>query len=129
MDDIYRAAGILAREWVYSIRKWADMLASDHLPRRLRRNEARLGPDGPRCGRAFQSDEVLRDASMRQSAINSLQSDQWEHFEEYWAAKAAENSHIQSELERVSALSIKTASNASRRKSPRKKVIFSKWQT
>ena len=127
MDDIYRAAGILAPRMGYSIRKVADMLASDHLrglSDEMKRASVLMALDAA----GISVDEVLRDAAMRQSAINSYESDQWEHFEEYWAAKAAENAHIHAELERI------TAQHQERIKRnldeiAREKVIFATWQT
>jgi hypothetical protein len=127
MDDVYRAAGILAPRMGYSIRKVADMLASDHLrglSDEMKRASVLMALDAA----GISVDEVLRDAAMRQSAINSYESDQWEHFEEYWAAKAAENAHIHAELERI------TAQHQERIKRnldeiAREKVIFATWQT
>jgi hypothetical protein len=127
MDDIYRAAGILAPRMGYSICKVADMLANDHLrglSGEMKRASVLMALDAA----GIPVDDVLRDAAMRQSAINNYESDQWEHFEEYWAAKAAENSHIQSELERI------TAQHQERIKRnlgeiAREKVIFAAWQT
>jgi|SRR5580700_2831479 hypothetical protein len=127
MADIYRAAGILASRMGYSVRKVADMLASDHL---------RGLSDEMRCASVLMAldaagisvDEVLRDAAIRQSAINSYESDQWENFEEYWAAKAAENAHIHGELERVTAqYQERTKRNLD--EIAREKVIFATWQT
>ena len=65
---------------------------------------------------------------MRQSAINCYESDQWEHFEEYWAAKAAENSHTQSELERITA-QYQERIKRNLDEIAREKVIFATWQT
>jgi hypothetical protein len=127
MDDIYRAAGILAPRMGYSIRKVADMLASDHLrgvSDEMKRASVLMALDAA----GISVDEVLRDAAMRQSAINSYESDQWEHFEEYWAAKAAENSHIQSELERISA-QYQDRIKRNLDEIAREKVIFATWQT
>jgi hypothetical protein len=127
MDDIYRAAGILAPRMGYSIRKVADMLSSDHLrgvSDEMKRASVLMALDAA----GISVDEVLRDASMRQSAINSYESDQWEHFEEYWAAKAAENSHIQSELERISA-QYQDRIKRNLDEIAREKVIFATWQT
>ena len=98
----------------YSIRKVADMLASDHLhgvSDEMKRASVLMALDAA----GISVDEVLRDAAMRQSAINCYESDQWEHFEEYWAAKAAENSHTQSELERITAQYPRTHQTQSRR--------------
>lgn len=127
MDDIYRAAGILAPRMGYSIRKVADMLASDHLrgvSDEMKRASVLMALDAA----GISVDEVLRDAVVRQSAINSYESDQWEHFEEYWAAKAAENSHIQSELERISA-QYQDRIKRNLDEIAREKVIFATWQT
>ena len=127
MDDIYRAAGILAPRMGYSIRKVADMLASDHLrgvSDEMKRASVLMALDAA----GISVDEVLRDAAMRQSAINSYESDQWEHFEEYWAAKASENSHIQSELERITA-QYQERIKRNLDEIAREKVIFATWQT
>lgn len=70
MDDIYRAAGILAPRMGYSIRKVADMLASDHL-RGVSDEMKRASVLMARDAAGISVDEVLRDAAMRQSAINS----------------------------------------------------------
>ena len=127
MDDIYRAAGILAPRMGYSIRKVADMLASDHLhgvSDEMKRASVLMALDAA----GISVDEVLRDAAMRQSAINCYESDQWEHFEEYWAAKAAENSHTQSELERITA-QYQERIKRNLDEIAREKVIFATWQT
>jgi hypothetical protein len=127
MDDIYRAAGILAPRMGYSIRKVADLLASDHLrgvSDEMKRASVLMALDAA----GISVDEVLRDAAMRQSAINSYESDQWEHFEEYWAAKAAENSHIQSELERITA-QYQERIKRNLDEIAREKVVFATWQT
>jgi hypothetical protein len=127
MDDIYRAAGILAPRMGYSIRKVADMLASDHLrgvSDEMKRASVLMALDAA----GISADEVLRDAAVRQSAINCYESDQWEHFEEYWAAKAAENSHIQSELERITA-QYQERVKRNLDEIAREKVIFATWQT
>jgi hypothetical protein len=127
MDDIYRAAGILAPRMGYSIRKVADMLASDHLrgvSDEMKRASVLMALDAA----GISVDEVLRDAAMRQSAINCYESDQWEHFEEYWAAKAAENAHIQSELDRITA-QYQERIKRNLDEIAREKVIFATWQT
>jgi hypothetical protein len=126
-DDIYRAAGILAPRMGYSIRKVADMLASDHLrglSDEIKRASVLMALDAA----GISVDEVLRDAAARQSAINSYESDQWEHFEEYWAAKAAENAHIQSELERITA-QYQERIKRNLDEIAREKVVFAQWQT
>ena len=127
MDDIYRAAGILAPRMGYSIRKVAGMLSSDHLrgvSDEMKRASVLMALDAA----GISVDEVLRDAAMPQSAINSYESDQWEHFEEYWAAKAAENSHTQLELERITA-QYQERIKRNLDEIAREKVIFATWQT
>jgi hypothetical protein len=127
MDDIYRAAGILAPRMGYSIRKVADMLASDHLrglSDEMKRASVLMALDAA----GISVDEVLRDAAARQSAINSYESDQWEHFEEHWAAKAAENAHIQAELERITA-QYQERIKRNLDEIAREKVVFAQWQT
>jgi hypothetical protein len=127
MDDIYRAAGILTPRMGYSIRKVADMLASDHLRGQsdeMKRASVLMALDAA----GISVDEVLRDAAMRQSAINSYESDQWEHFEEYWAAKATENTHVQAELERITA-QYQERIKRNLDEIAREKVVFAQWQT
>ena len=127
MDDIYRAAGILMPRMGYSIRKVADMLASDHLrglSDEMKRASVLMALDAA----GIPVDEVLRDAATRQSAINSYESDQWEHFEEYWAAKATENTHVQSELERITA-QYQERIKRNLDEIAREKVVFAQWQT
>jgi hypothetical protein len=126
-DDIYRAAGILAPRMGYSIRKVADMLASDHLrglSDEMKRASVLMALDAA----GIPVDEVLRDAAARQSAINSYESDQWEHFEEFWAAKATENAHIQAELERITA-QYQERIKRNLDEIAREKVVFAQWQT
>ena len=126
-DDIYRAAGILAPRMGYSIRKVANMLASDHLrglSDEMKRASVLMALDAA----GIPVDEVLRDATMRQSAINAYESDQWEHFEEFWAAKATENAHIQAELERITA-QYQERIKRNLDEIAREKVIFATWQT
>ena len=48
-------------------------------------------------------EEVLRDAKVRQEAIDSYEAEQRKQFEAWWAQKAEENLQINAELERVKA--------------------------
>ena len=126
MDDIYRAASILTPRMGYSIRKVADMLASDHLrglSDEMKRASVLMALDAA----GISVDEVLRDAATRQAAINSYESDQWEHFEEYWASKATENAHTQAELERITAQYLERIKR-NLDEIAREKVVFAQWQ-
>jgi hypothetical protein len=127
MDDIYRAAGILTPRMGYSILKVADMLASDHLrglADELKRGSVLMALDAA----GISADEVLRDAAARQSAINSYESDQWQHFEEHWAAKAAENAHTQAELERITT-QYQERIKRNLDEVAQERIVFAKWQT
>jgi hypothetical protein len=127
MDDVYRAAGILTPRMGYGIGKVADMLASDHL-RGLSDEMKRASVLMALEAANISVDDVLRDAAMRQAAINSYESDQWQQFEEYWAAKSAENAHIQAELERVTA-QYEERIKRNLDEIAREKVIFAGWQS
>jgi len=52
---------------------------------------------------SVQVDEVLQDATLRQRAINTYESIQRKHLEEFEARKAQDNCAIQAEMERVTA--------------------------
>ncbi|MGA8143908.1 MAG: hypothetical protein WB987_08485 [Candidatus Acidiferrales bacterium] len=127
VEDIYRTAGIMAPRMGYSIRKVADMLVSDHLrglSDEMKRASVLIALDAA----GIPVEEVLRDASLRQSAINSYESDQWKHFEDFWASKAAENAHIQSELERVTA-QFQERIKRNLDEVAQEKIVFAGWQT
>ena len=127
MDDIYRAAGILTPRMGYSILKVADMLASDHLrglADELKRGSVLMALDAA----GISVDEVLSDAGARQSAVNSYESDQWQHFEEHWASKAAENVHTQAELERITA-QYQDRIKRNLDEVAQERIVFAKWQT
>ena len=127
MDDIYRAVGILTPRMGYSILKVADMLSSDHLrglADELKRGSVLMALDAA----GISVDEVLRDAGARQSAINSYESDQWQHFEEHWASKAAENAHTQAELERLTN-QYQDRIKRNLDEVAQERIVFAKWQT
>src|SRR5260370_41791325 len=52
---------------------------------------------------AWSMEEVLRDATLRQEALDQYENDQRKYFEEYWERKIQSNAQIQAELDRVSA--------------------------
>jgi hypothetical protein len=119
MDDIYRAAGILAPRMGYSIRKVADMLASDHLrgvSDEMKRASVLMALDAA----GISVDEVLRDGAMRQSAINSYESDSGNISKNTGQLKPP-RILTYSQNSSASPLSIKNASSAISTKSPAKK--------
>jgi len=75
-----------------------------------------------------QVDEVLQDATLRQRAINTYESIQRKHLEEFEARKAQENCAIQAEMERVSAEYAARISNNLDEVS-REKDSFRKWMS
>jgi hypothetical protein len=102
IEDIYRVAGIINPRMGYSIGKVVAMLNSDHL--RGLSSDAKRGAVLMALDAAgITMDELLRDARLRQNAIDSYEADQRKHFEEYWARKAEGNAQIQTEMERVTA--------------------------
>ncbi len=102
MEDIYRAAGIMTPRRGYSINKVVEMLYSDHirgLSKEMRRASVLMALDAA----GVSIEEVLRDAKVRQDAIDSYESEQRKQLEAHWAQKAEENAGIQAEMERVKA--------------------------
>lgn len=100
VDDIYRAAGIIEPRRGYSIHKVVDMLMSEHLrgqSKEVKRAAVLMALDAA----GITVDEVLRDAKLREEAIDSYEAEQRKQVEAEWARKAEENLQIQSELERV----------------------------
>jgi len=127
VEDIYRAAGIMIPRMGYSIRKVADMLASDHLRElsdEMKRASVLMALDAA----GISVEEVLHDSDVRQVAVNSYESEQWKNFEDYWALKAAENAHIQSELERVTAQHLERIKR-NLDEVAQEKISFASWQT
>ena len=127
VEDIYRAAGIMIPRMGYSIRKVADMLASDHLrglSDEMKRASVLMALDAA----GISVEEVLHDADVRQVAVNSYESEQWKNFEDYWALKAAENAQIQSELERITAQHLERIKR-NLDEVAQEKIIFASWQT
>jgi hypothetical protein len=102
MDDVYRAAGILNPRMGYTVLKVADMLVSDHI-RGLSDNMKRASVLMALDAAGVLIEDVMCDAALRQDAVESYESSQRKHFEEFWARKDEENSLIRAELERATA--------------------------
>lgn len=127
MEDIYHHAGITAPRRGYSITKVADMIASDHLralSEEMKRASVLMALDAA----GIQLDDILRDATSRQDAINSYESTQQTHFEQFWRQKDEENSLIQAEMDRSTALHLDRIKRNLDEVS-REKVTFASWQS
>ena len=102
MEDIYRASGIVNPRRGYSVTKVVEMLHSEHLrglSKEMKRASVLMALDAA----GVSIDDVLRDAKVRQDAIDSYEATQRKQFEAMWAQKAEENAQINAELERVKA--------------------------
>jgi hypothetical protein len=102
MDDIYRAAGIMNPRMGYSINKVVEMISSEHiraLPTEAKRAAVLMALDAA----GVSMEEVLKDAKLREEALDQYENDQRKYFEEYWERKLESNAQIQAELDRVSA--------------------------
>lgn len=102
MEDIYRSAGIVNPRRGYSVTKVVEMLKSEHLrgvSKEMKRASVLMALDAA----GVVIEDVLRDAKIRQEAIDSYEAEQRKQFEALWAQKAEENMQINAELERVKA--------------------------
>ena len=99
-DDIYHAAGILAPRSGYGVHKVVDMLNSDpigELSKDIQRASGLMALDAA----ATSPDDLLKDATHRQQALNSYEAGQQKQLEEFEERKAQENTKIQAEMDRV----------------------------
>ena len=127
MEDICRAAGIIAPRKGYSINKVVEMLHSEHirgLSKEMRRAAVLMALDAA----GIPIDEVLQDAKARQDALDSYEAEQRKQVEAEWARKAEENVQIQAELERVTAHYMARI-NRNLNGVAREKARFSSWLT
>ncbi len=80
MENIYRAAGIVGPRKGYSIIKVAEMLHSEHirgLSKEMKRSSVLMALDAA----GIPIDEVVRDAKIRQEAIDGYQVEQRKQFQ------------------------------------------------
>ena len=101
-DDIYHAAGILTPRSGYGVHKVVDMLSSDRI-RELSKDIKRAAVLMALDAAGTSPDELLKDATHRQQALDSYEAGQQKQLEEFEARKAQENAKIQAELERLAA--------------------------
>ncbi|HZT33090.1 MAG TPA: hypothetical protein VFA33_24600 [Bryobacteraceae bacterium] len=100
--EIYRSGAVKLPELSYNILKVADMIGSAHL--------AAMSPEAKRCAllmaleaAGVEVEALLQDAMLRQRALNDYEEEQRKRLKDYEAGKAAENGHIQAELDRLTA--------------------------
>jgi hypothetical protein len=101
-EDIYHAAGILTPRSGYGVHKVVDMLNSDRI-RELSQDIKRASVLMALDAAGTSPNELLKDATHRQQALNSYEAGQQKQLEEFEARKAQENTKIQAELDRVTA--------------------------
>ena len=101
-DDIYHAAGILPPRSGYGVHRVVDMLNSDRI-RELSKDIKRASVLMALDAAGTSPDELLKDATHRQQALNSYEAGQQKQLEEFEARKAQENTKIQAEMDRVTA--------------------------
>ena len=99
-EDIYHAAGILNPPSGYGIQKVVDMLNSERLrdlAKDVKRSSVLMALDA--AGTSL--DDLLRDATRRQQALDSYESSRRKQLEEFEAHKSQENAQIEAELDRL----------------------------
>ncbi len=101
-EDIYHAAAILTPRSGYGVHKVVDMLNSDRI-RELSKDIKRASVLMALDAAGTSPDELLKDATHRQQALNSYEAGQQKQLEEFEAQKAQENTKIQAELDHVTA--------------------------
>jgi hypothetical protein len=126
MEDIYRAAGISNPRMGYSINKVVDMIGSEHI-RGLATEAKRAAVLMALDAAGVSMDEVLKDATLRQEALDQYENDQRKYFEEYWERKLESNAQIQAELDRVSA-QYQDRIDRNLEEVTQEKAAFTRWQ-
>lgn len=101
-EDIYHAAGIMSPRSGYGIHKVVDMLNSERL-RDLSKDAKRASVLMALDAAGTSVDDLLRDATRRQEALNAYDAGQRKQLEEFEAQKGRENAEIEAEVERIKA--------------------------
>lgn len=99
-EDIYNAAGIATPASGYGIRKVVDMLESERireLPEDVKRASVLMALDA--AGASV--DELMKDATRKQGALDSYEQAQRTQLNDFDAKKTHENAQIEAELERM----------------------------
>jgi hypothetical protein len=127
MEDIYHAAGIMNPRMGYSISKVVEMLNNDHI-RGLSNDAKRAAVLMALEAAGISIDQVLRDAKIRQQALDEYETDQRKLFEEYWTRKAEANAQTQTEMERITAQCLDRMKR-NLDEVALEKAAFARWQT
>jgi len=101
-EDIYRAAGILGPRANYDINKVVEMMHCDRmrgLPDDMKRTSVLMAIEAA----GAKADELLRDATARQSALEKYEDGQRKQLDEFEVRKVQENAEIEGEMARVTA--------------------------
>jgi hypothetical protein len=126
-EDVYRAAGIMTPRLGYGIAKIIEMMNSDHV--RGLANDAKHSAIMMALDVAGISvNDILRDATVRQDALNDYEASQRKSFEDHWARKAELNAQIQEELDRIKLQSMERIKR-NLEEIASEKVQFATWQT
>jgi superfamily II DNA/RNA helicase len=125
MEDIYRAAGIMAPRKGYSITKVVEMLHSEHLrgaSKEMKRAALLTALDAA----GIPLEEIQKDAKARQDALDTHETEQTRQVEAEWDRKAEEVLQIQAELESTKA-HFTARINRNLESVAREKSTFSGW--
>jgi hypothetical protein len=126
LDDIYRAAGILNPRMGYSVNKVIEMIHSDHM-RGLASDAKRAAILMALDAASISVDEIVRDAKLRQDALDAYEDGQRRSFEEYWSRKAEENAQIQAETDGLVTRNLERIQR-NRDEVAHEKAEFARWQ-
>jgi hypothetical protein len=125
-EEIYRGGTAKLPETPYSILKVAEMIDSQHL--------SGMSPEAKRCAllMAFEAagievEVLLKDAMLRQRALNDFEEEQRARLKEFETAKASENSAIQAESDRIVAEHLRRI-QANTDEVARRQDEFEAWQ-
>jgi hypothetical protein len=101
-EDIYRAAGILGPRANYDINKVVEMMHCDRMrgmPDDVKRTSVLMAIEAAGAS----PDDLLRDATARQSALEKYEDGQRKQLDEFEARKTQEIAEIEGEMARVTA--------------------------
>ena len=125
-EDIYHAAGIMNPRSGYSIHKVVEMLNSERL-RALSEDIKRASVLMALDAAGTPVDDLLKDATRRQQALDAYEAGQRQQLEEFEASKNKENAQIEAEMERVRAHYAERIQN-NRDQVAREKEALRNWQ-
>ncbi|HTW24199.1 MAG TPA: hypothetical protein VMD78_11395 [Candidatus Baltobacteraceae bacterium] len=126
IEDVYRTSGIRSPRKDYGINKVIEMLQSEHvrgLPNEMKRAAVLMALDAA----GIPIDEIVRDAKVRQDALDSYETERKKQIEAEWERKAKENAQILAELE-TAKLQHMAAINRNLERIAREKATFGEWR-